>query len=167
MTNDKQLLRNSSSKKKRTQGELLEEISYKLTVVIDQLDNILNYKPPVQDDNVEEEYSEDFEGVGKSTYVDGVSEVEVVPFGNGWLMFYTANSGLFAATSDDGVSWKKIGSLDLKITDVTIISLGSARTSDAQYKIYGEEEKVSGEVDREEVNTVGKNWISSFTLTVS
>ena len=59
MTNDKQLLRNSSSKKKRTQGELLEEISYKLTVVIDQLDNILNYKPPVQDDNVEEEYSEE------------------------------------------------------------------------------------------------------------
>ena len=59
MTNDKQLLRNSSSKKKRTQGELLEEISYKLTVVIDQLDNILNYKPPVQDDNVEGQYSEE------------------------------------------------------------------------------------------------------------
>ena len=47
------------TKSKRTQGELLEEISYKLTVVIDQLDNILNYKPPVQDDNVEEEYSEE------------------------------------------------------------------------------------------------------------
>ena len=46
------------TKKKRTQGELLEEISYKLTVVIDQLDNILNYKPPVEDDNVEEQYSE-------------------------------------------------------------------------------------------------------------
>ena len=46
------------TKKKRTQGELLEEISYKLTVVIDQLDNILNYKPPVQDDNVEEQYPE-------------------------------------------------------------------------------------------------------------
>ena len=43
------------TKKKRTQGELLEEISYKLTVVIDQLDNILNYKPPVEDDNVEEQ----------------------------------------------------------------------------------------------------------------
>ena len=41
------------TKKKRTQGELLEEISYKLTVVIDQLDNILNYKPPVEDDNQE------------------------------------------------------------------------------------------------------------------
>ena len=58
MTNDKQLLRNSSSKKKRTQGELLEEISYKLTVVIDQLDNILNYKAPVEDDNQEEQYPE-------------------------------------------------------------------------------------------------------------
>ena len=46
------------TKSKRTQGELLEEISYKLTVVIDQLDNILNYKPPVEDDNVEEQYSE-------------------------------------------------------------------------------------------------------------
>ena len=46
------------TKKKRTQGELLEEISYKLTVVIDQLVNILNYKPPVEDDNVEEQYSE-------------------------------------------------------------------------------------------------------------
>ena len=46
------------TKKKRTQGELLEEISYKLTVVIDQLDNILNYKPPVEDNNVEEQYTE-------------------------------------------------------------------------------------------------------------
>ena len=40
--------------KKRTQGELLEEISNKLTVIIDQLDNVLNYKPPVVDDNKEE-----------------------------------------------------------------------------------------------------------------
>jgi len=46
------------TKKKRTQGELLEEISYKLTVVIDQLDNILNYKPPVEDDNQQEQYPE-------------------------------------------------------------------------------------------------------------
>ena len=43
------------TKSKRTQGELLEEISNKLTVIIDQLDNVLNYKPPVVDDNVEEE----------------------------------------------------------------------------------------------------------------
>ena len=41
--------------KKRTQGELLEEISNKLTVIIDQLDNVLNYKPPVVDDNKEEQ----------------------------------------------------------------------------------------------------------------
>ena len=46
------------TKKKRTQGELLEEISYKLSVIIDQLDNILNYKPPVEDDNQEEQYPE-------------------------------------------------------------------------------------------------------------
>ena len=46
------------TKSKRTQGELLEEISYKLTVVIDQLDNILNYKPPVEDDNQQEQYPE-------------------------------------------------------------------------------------------------------------
>ena len=46
------------TKKKRTQGELLEEISYKLTVVIDQLDNILNYQPPVEDDNQQEQYPE-------------------------------------------------------------------------------------------------------------
>ena len=58
MTNDKQLLRNSSSKSKKTQAQLLEEISYKLTVVIDQLDNILNYKPPVEDNNIEEQYTE-------------------------------------------------------------------------------------------------------------
>ena len=44
--------------KKRTQGELLEEISYKLTVIIDQLGNILDYKPPVEDDNLEEQYPE-------------------------------------------------------------------------------------------------------------
>ena len=46
------------TKKKRTQGELLEEISYKLTVIIDQLDNVLNYKPPVEDSNIEEQYPE-------------------------------------------------------------------------------------------------------------
>ena len=46
------------TKSKRTQGELLEEISYKLTVIIDQLGNILDYKSPVEDDNVEEQYSE-------------------------------------------------------------------------------------------------------------
>ena len=42
------------TKKKRTQGELLEEISYKLTVIIDQLGNILDYKPPFVDDTKEE-----------------------------------------------------------------------------------------------------------------
>ena len=47
------------TKKKRTQGELLEEISYKLTVIIDQLGNILDYKPPVEDNNIEDEYSEE------------------------------------------------------------------------------------------------------------
>ena len=41
--------------KKRTQGELLEEISNKLTVIINQLDNVLNYKSPVEDNNVEEQ----------------------------------------------------------------------------------------------------------------
>jgi len=46
------------TKSKRTQGELLEEISYKLTVIIDQLGNILDYKPPVEDDNIEEQYPE-------------------------------------------------------------------------------------------------------------
>ena len=46
------------TKKKRTQGELLEEISYKLTVIIDQLGNILDYKSPVEDDNIEEQYPE-------------------------------------------------------------------------------------------------------------
>ena len=43
------------TKSKRTQGELLEEISNKLTVIIDQLGNILDYKSPVEDDNVEEQ----------------------------------------------------------------------------------------------------------------
>ena len=33
--------------KKRTQTELLEEISNKLSVVIDQLNNVLNYEPNV------------------------------------------------------------------------------------------------------------------------
>ena len=46
------------TKSKKTQAQLLEEISYKLTVVIDQLHNILNYKPPVEDDNQEEQYPE-------------------------------------------------------------------------------------------------------------
>ena len=43
------------TKSKRTQGDLLEEISNKLTVIIDQLDNVLNYKPSVVDDNKEEQ----------------------------------------------------------------------------------------------------------------
>ena len=46
------------TKSKKTQAQLLEEISYKLTVVIDQLHNILNYQPPVVDDNQEEQYPE-------------------------------------------------------------------------------------------------------------
>ena len=46
------------TKSKKTQAQLLEEISYKLTVVIDQLHNILNYQPPVEDDNQEEQYPE-------------------------------------------------------------------------------------------------------------
>ena len=46
------------TKSKRTQGELLEEISNKLTVIIDQLGNILDYKPPVEDDNQEKQYPE-------------------------------------------------------------------------------------------------------------
>ena len=52
------------TKSKRTQGELLEEISYKLTVIIDQLGNILDYKSPVEDDNVEEQIKvEDYDYV--------------------------------------------------------------------------------------------------------
>ena len=43
------------TKSKRTQGELLEEISNKLSVIIDQLGNILDYKSPVEDNNVEEQ----------------------------------------------------------------------------------------------------------------
>ncbi len=46
------------TKSKKTQAQLLEEISYKLTVIIDQLGNILDYKPPVEDDNIEEQYPE-------------------------------------------------------------------------------------------------------------
>ena len=56
MTNDKQLLRNSSSKK-RTQIELLEEISNKLSVVIDQLNNVLNYENNVVELDKEEDNS--------------------------------------------------------------------------------------------------------------
>ena len=39
------------TKSKRTQGELLEEISNKLSVIIDQLGNILDYKSHVEDNN--------------------------------------------------------------------------------------------------------------------
>jgi len=56
MTNDKQLLRNSSSKK-RTQIEVLEEISDKLSLVINQLNDILNYTPNVVEFNEEDEDS--------------------------------------------------------------------------------------------------------------
>ena len=46
------------TKSKKTQAQLLEEISYKLTVIIDQLGNILDYTPPVEDNNIEEQYTE-------------------------------------------------------------------------------------------------------------
>ena len=121
------------------------------------------------DEKVTLEYSEDFEGVGKTTYVESVSEVEVVKFGNKWLMFYTANSELFVAKSDNGVNgWKKVGSVGIEVVDVTIINLGSARTGDDQFLVYGEQEKVPEEAGaRVEATIVGKNWISSFVLTVS
>ena len=46
--------------KKRTQIELLEEISNKLSVVIDQLNNVLNYEPNVVelDTSTEDDYTE-------------------------------------------------------------------------------------------------------------
>ena len=95
--------------------------------------------------------------------------MEVVPFGNQWLMFYTANSELFVAKSDNGVNgWKKFGAVGIEIVDVTIINLGSARTGDDQFLVYGEQKKVPEEAGaRVEATTVGKNWISSFVLTVS
>ena len=46
--------------KKKTQIELLEEISNKLSVVIDQLNNVLNYEPNVVelDTSTEDIYTE-------------------------------------------------------------------------------------------------------------
>ena len=46
--------------KKRTQIELLEEISNKLSIVIDQLNNVLNYEPNVVelDTSTEDNYTE-------------------------------------------------------------------------------------------------------------
>ena len=115
------------------------------------------------------EYSEDFEGDGKTKFVDGVSEIEIVPFGNQWLMFYMANSELYVAKSDVlGNDWKKFGVLGIDVGDITIINLGSARTGDDQFLVYGEQKKVPEEAGaRVEATTVGKNWISSFVLTVS
>ena len=45
---------------KRTQIELLEEISNKLSIVIDQLNNVLNYEPNVVelDTSTEDNYTE-------------------------------------------------------------------------------------------------------------
>ena len=46
--------------KKKTQTELLQEISNKLSVVIDQLNNVLNYEPNVVelDTSTEDNYTE-------------------------------------------------------------------------------------------------------------
>ena len=46
--------------KKSTQIELLEEISNKLSIVIDQLNNVLNYEPNVVelDTSTEDNYTE-------------------------------------------------------------------------------------------------------------
>ena len=45
---------------KKTQTELLQEISNKLSVVIDQLNNVLNYEPNVVelDTSTEDNYTE-------------------------------------------------------------------------------------------------------------
>ena len=81
------------TKSKRTQGELLEEISYKLTVIIDQLGNILDYKSPVEDDNIEEQYPEQIDNNrGDYSSLFGVIR-------EGCSNYRLANNGLFLYTN--------------------------------------------------------------------
>ena len=56
--------------KKRTQIELLEEISNKLSIVIDQLNNVLNYEPNVVElyTSTEDNYTEVVNNEQKGLY---------------------------------------------------------------------------------------------------
>ena len=68
------------------------------------------------------------------------------------------NEELWAATSEDGIVWEKIGSLGLRGSDATVVSLGENR-----FRVY------AGDVDTTKgilTDEIESHWVSTFIITV-
>ena len=68
------------------------------------------------------------------------------------------NEELWAATSEDGIVWEKVGSLGLRGSDATIVSLGENR-----FRVY------AGDVDATRgilTDEIESHWVSTFIITV-
>ena len=127
-------------------------------------------------------FSDDYEGMNKvieESIISGtVLNPGIVRLDDGrWLMVYTAssihpvcgnfnctsllplvNEELWAATSEDGIVWEKIGSLGLRGSDATIVSLGENR-----FRVY------AGDVDTTRgilTDEIESHWVSTFVITV-
>ena len=128
-------------------------------------------------------FSDDYEGMNKVSGATGsilgkVLNPGIVKLDDGrFLMVYTASSihpvcgnfncttlipvvteELWAATSEDGIVWKKIGSLGLRGSDATVVSLGENR-----FRVY------AGDVDATRgilTDEIESRWVSTFIITV-
>jgi len=127
-------------------------------------------------------FSDDYEGMNKVIEDSVISGTVLNPgiarLDDGrWLMVYTASTihqvcgnfncntlipvvseELWAATSEDGIVWEKIGSLGLMGSDATVVSLGENR-----FRVY------AGDVDTTKgilTDEIESHWISTFIITV-
>ena len=127
-------------------------------------------------------FSDDYEGMNKVIEESVISGTVLNPgiarLDDGrWLMVYTASTihqvcgnfncntlipvvseELWAATSEDGIVWEKIGSLGLMGADATVVSLGENR-----FRVY------AGDVDTTKgilTDEIESHWVSTFIITV-
>ena len=127
-------------------------------------------------------FSDDYEGMNKVTEASAISGTVLNPgiarLDDGrWLQIYTVSTvhqvcgnfncntlipivteELWAATSEDGIVWEKIGSLGLMGADATVVSLGENR-----FRVY------AGDVDTTKgilTDQIESHWVSTFIITV-
>lgn len=128
-------------------------------------------------------FSDDYEGMNK--FIEGGDSIYgkalnpgVVRLDDGrYLMVYTASAThfvcgnfncntfvprvtdeLWAATSEDGVVWKKIGSLGLRGSDATIVALGNN-----QFRVYADDVDTTKGINTSEIEN---HWVGTFIITV-
>ena len=127
-------------------------------------------------------FSDDYEGMNKVTEASAISGTVMNPgiarLDDGrWLQIYTVSTvhqvcgnfncntlipivteELWAAISEDGIVWEKIGSLGLRGSDATVVSLGENR-----FRVY------AGDVDTTKgilTDQIESHWVSTFIITV-